>query len=436
MTLKNEIFEGIAAYKGLTPTSQDDYYNYRLQQLKKQQKKDDEVEAEGKAEVDRQNARRMGVTGPVAPTVASSAVPGSPQTAMATGWDPSQPAGPDNIPVARQGGMIRKFADGGSAGGSGSPDPDLPDPGDAPPVDNLIRELLQRGSDQAAERISRDVGEPWTVLAPNSEWAGEGATQRAADLEKTRGAQARDEQAFQTSAPTVQPTTRAGRVLTAINDVVSPPGSRGETTRRERDLADVRTARDKIPGLFNRRRERIAQSRQAAPRADDREPPPSEPPVPSAPGFEGIEPRSMRRSTARRWVRRRWRRAGRWCVRQDKTHRRRPRNRCRSVRVLVRHRDRRWPPLRCHGRPSRRRRRCRPARRGPSRHRSLRWVSQRKRCNVRPERRLQHKRRPRHRPLRTVRHRHRHRLRRARPRPTHRAPHPSRRRAALAIRRA
>ena len=355
MTLKNEIFEGIAAYKGLTPTSQDDYYNYRLQQLKNKQKKDDEVEAEGKAEVDRQNARRMGVTGPVAPTVASSAVPGSPQTAMATGWDPSQPAGPDNVPVARQGGMIRKFrpggpvtppepdddddeeddsdpfidrllsplgrdapteakakrkalktdtpvqsfADGGSAGGSGSPDPNLPDPGDAPPVDNLIRELLQRGNEQAGERINRDVGEPWTVLAPNSEWAKEGATQRAANLDKTRGAQARDEQAFQTSAPTVQPTTRAGRVLTAINDVVSPPGSRGETTRRERDLADVRTARDKIPGLLTPSTPGEVATTSEAAAAKQREvarggpEPTPEPPDPTDPAvLAGIEPSS------------------------------------------------------------------------------------------------------------------------------------------------
>lgn len=115
MTLKNEIFEGIAAYKALTPSKQDDYYDYRLQQLKQKQKDDDAVKAGGQAEIDAANKRRAGgPPAPTTPTVASTAMPGSPQTAMNTSsWDPTQPVSQANLPVDRRGGMIRAFRPGG-----------------------------------------------------------------------------------------------------------------------------------------------------------------------------------------------------------------------------------------------------------------------------------------------------------------------------------
>ena len=177
--------------------------------------------------------------------------------------------------------------------------PDIEDPPDSPPIDNLIKELLQRGNDQAAERISRDVGEPWTVTGPTSEWAKQGADLRVEQLNKTRAAQERDTQAFQTSAPPVEPSTRAGRVLNSISEFVNPTGSGGEYKRRQQDLADVRAARDKIPGLFTPSTEGEITTAQEAAAAKQREvarggpEPPTEPPDPTDPAnVAGIQPKS------------------------------------------------------------------------------------------------------------------------------------------------
>ena len=113
MTLKNEIFEGIAAYKGLTATPQDDYYKYRLQQLKKQQKDDDAVAQGAKDEIAARNKQLAGPPGTTVPTVASTATPGSTQTAMNTSsWDPTQAVSQTNMPVDRRGGMIQAVTSG------------------------------------------------------------------------------------------------------------------------------------------------------------------------------------------------------------------------------------------------------------------------------------------------------------------------------------
>jgi hypothetical protein len=366
MNLKNEIFEGIAAYKGITPTSQDRYYDYLLENAQKKRKDDAKVEASGQAEVDRVNAAGGAAPVPAAipvPTIASTATPGTvPTTPRA--FDPSQPVGPNNRPTEfRRGGMARQaihtgYRAGGpvtprddpyddfmthpgivrepyrrgeqepllhrapDTGEEGDPDsrrrelrdwpqtdthdysrpkwgedddePTMPefdprdeapymekryqaggnvddptDPGggelDLPPVDQLVLQLLKREGGSAASRISRGVGEPWTVPGAGSEWHGEGADERARQLAKTQAAQARDAQAMVTSAPPVQPSSRAGRVLNAISEVVNPVGSGGEYERRQREQADLRAARGRIPGAFEASTEaEIGQAREAA----------------------------------------------------------------------------------------------------------------------------------------------------------------------------
>lgn len=118
MTLKNEIFEGIAAYKALAPTSQDRYYDLLADEARRKKKQDEEVE-QGAAAAIAARQRPMGQV--QTPTRASTAAPGTtPTTGAPTAFAPTAPVAPttfgSNIAQGwRRGGRITKrYQDGGS----------------------------------------------------------------------------------------------------------------------------------------------------------------------------------------------------------------------------------------------------------------------------------------------------------------------------------
>ena len=98
------------------------------------------------------------------------------------------------------------------------------------------------GPDRAARTIDQNTQDPWIPPGPLSEWQREGSNQRVRDDESTRGAQARDAEAMQTSAPTTQPRSRFERTMGAIHDFVSPPGSVGEYEHGQRQRERIRQA--------------------------------------------------------------------------------------------------------------------------------------------------------------------------------------------------
>ena len=275
MTLKNEIFEGIAAYKALTPTPQDDYYKYRLGQLKKKQKDDDAVTQGAKDEIDEQNRRRAagGPPGTPVPTVASTAMPGSTQTALNTStWDPTQPIGQANMPTDQQGGMIHAFKDGGAVD-------------DESDVDRLVAQLLTE------DRARGQYG--------GQTYGGEthGGAQFGGNKfggNKFGGAR------FGASSPPDEPPPSTPERPTPT-PLPTPPAEPSTPEERERaiwgqeSVDRANAARDAAMATVRRGqavRPMPGEDRAFAadwPPRDDREPPPSDT-VPSAPGFEGAQP--------------------------------------------------------------------------------------------------------------------------------------------------
>ena len=105
MTLKNEIFEGIAAYKALTPTTQDQYYNEMYKIAKKKRQDDEKVDQAGATEIADAEARRAPTS--IVPKVASTTTPGMPAVATSSGI--SQAMTPELPPVYQRGGRVANF---------------------------------------------------------------------------------------------------------------------------------------------------------------------------------------------------------------------------------------------------------------------------------------------------------------------------------------
>ena len=141
MSLKNEIFEGIAAYKALTPTAQDKYQG-EMYKIAKRENDDYEEKIRNReaetAEAEARKAQAVGVPAPLQaniPTMsrsdtigAGAPMPGytdqagNPVYNTAGGtrqpWDEKLPPGPTQ--ALRQGGRVRRFAGGGFMGGLAS----------------------------------------------------------------------------------------------------------------------------------------------------------------------------------------------------------------------------------------------------------------------------------------------------------------------------
>ena len=126
MSLKNEVFEGIAAYKALTPTTQDRYYNEMYDQARRQREKEEKADRD---EITAAEARRGGATAEPTPLqpppiVASTQSQGPiplPNLPQGTGSF-AQALYPDIPPTYRRGGKVanvnvRRYADGGMVAG-------------------------------------------------------------------------------------------------------------------------------------------------------------------------------------------------------------------------------------------------------------------------------------------------------------------------------
>ena len=202
MTLKNEIFEGIATYKALN-NPQDKYANEMYKKRRRENQRDDEVDRGGQTEIDKENARRAAAGG-TAPQVSapgltiragSAPTPLQPmgmqppvqQTAMQTASPfPQYPQLPGTY---RRGGRVQRFANGGSAASPesaaayerrfGLEDPDGLDQGEA---DRIVLEMLRPGRELTNKFISADIGEPNEANDPSIELRERGDKDRAALL--------------------------------------------------------------------------------------------------------------------------------------------------------------------------------------------------------------------------------------------------------------
>lgn len=169
MTLKNEIFEGIAAYKALN-NPQDKYAEEMYKARRRQNEQDDKLDEYEKNEIAAQNKRRTGGTA-MPTTVASTAMPGTtmPATANPMALQPTLPPQPQLAGTYQRGGRVKRYAAGGVVDAT---DPDANDP------DLIVRQLLAEDG-TAADKINRQVGEPWTVTGPTSEYTTQGIRDRA-----------------------------------------------------------------------------------------------------------------------------------------------------------------------------------------------------------------------------------------------------------------
>ena len=139
MTLKNEIFEGIAAYKALTPTTQDQYYDEMYRQARKQREQEEKGERDEIAEAERKRAGTA--TAPPAaitpPTFSSTQTPGANTiSGIPTVQGPVQGMFTDLPQTYRRGGRVpnvnvRRYADGGPV----THDPDNP-------IDDIVNSVL------------------------------------------------------------------------------------------------------------------------------------------------------------------------------------------------------------------------------------------------------------------------------------------------------
>ena len=118
MTFRNEVLEGIAAYKAMTPTGQDNYYNEKAKIAKRENDQYEEQDR-GDAAARAAAAARKAQANPLIPTASRSDTIGSGPPGVAPTQAPTQTAGDVYQGLAR-GGRVRRFADGGFAGGLAS----------------------------------------------------------------------------------------------------------------------------------------------------------------------------------------------------------------------------------------------------------------------------------------------------------------------------
>lgn len=161
MTLKNEIMEGITAYKALTPTPQDKYYDLMVSEAKRKQKEAEDLDKIGEGAIAKERARRDGLN---APSRASTAAPGTTPTLGAptdsggfnTAFTPGVPMAPQVPQGYRRGGRVaktRRYQEGGTVAG------------DKSAADRIIEEMLAKN----------EVGEP---VDPAEEIMDRGVTDR------------------------------------------------------------------------------------------------------------------------------------------------------------------------------------------------------------------------------------------------------------------
>ena len=124
MTFRNEVLEGIAAYKALKPTGQDDYYEQKAQMAKHENDDYNEQQKVKQQYIDDAAARKQsGLIPTQSRSDAIGSAPATPGVAMPGYTDQAGNPVYNTAPGMARGGRVRRFAGGGLAPIGNDPDP-------------------------------------------------------------------------------------------------------------------------------------------------------------------------------------------------------------------------------------------------------------------------------------------------------------------------
>lgn len=225
MPLKNEIFEGIAAYKALAPTSRDQYYDEMVKEKRRTNRQDEEADRAAKTGTEDFIRRKTAPGRRMVPTTASTAMPGTitnqaaPQAAPGVTDFAAQPLAfnPDN-PIQRfnRGGRVQRFAEGGEVAATARTQNDLTTYEEE--VDRLVLEQIGGPSDAGPLPRMLEGAVPREIEEPPGhafEWWKEG------EKEKSRRQQLQHAPQALQPAPPPEKRSLIGRVAKRVGDYIN-----------------------------------------------------------------------------------------------------------------------------------------------------------------------------------------------------------------------